>query len=96
MLHNDVYAALNVFKDRRIDWVFPADAAKPKREIAFLQRAGVQHINPIAVPEDKPFILNNPDLLIFSHNRTPAVLKLLKQIQSAAVEDPVVALRART
>lgn len=78
--------ALNAFKGRRIDWVFPvdaakpADAAKPECEIAFLQRAGVQHVNPIPVLEDKPFILNNPDLLIFSHNRTPAASKLLKQI----------------
>lgn len=64
-------SAFNSFKDRRIDWILPSSVPEPKKEIAFLERAGLKHVSPIAVTaKQKAVMLNNPDLVILSFDGT--------------------------
>ena len=75
------FNALNAFKDRRVDWVCPEGVAEPTKELAFLKRAGLQHVTTIPVPADQPApMLNAPDLVILSFNGSQQSKDLVKLI----------------
>ena len=75
------HSALNAFKNRRVDWLLPANVPEPAKELAFLRRAGLEHVTPIPVAADQPgFALNDPDLVILSFDATPQSKDLMKHL----------------
>lgn len=73
--------AFNAFKDRRVDWIRPTSVAEPKKEIIFLERAGLKHVAPIPVTVgQKAIMLNNPDLVILSFDGSEQSKELVKLI----------------
>jgi len=73
--------AFNAFKDRRVDWIRPASVAEPKKEIIFLERAGLKHVSSRAITaEQKAIMLNDPDLVILSFDGSEQSKELVKLV----------------
>lgn len=87
-------AALNSFKDRRIDWVYPASLPVPEKEKSFFVRMGLpaEHVRLVPVESvASAFILNNPSLVILSYDTRS---KEAKDFSKQLLEKIVSLLRA--
>lgn len=70
------------YKDRQILWFFSGETNTAEREIAALWNAGFENIQPQNIKSEEPFELGNPDLVIFSYDKSDEGKRRMRVIAS--------------